>query len=576
MYLVLCFLSPRGFLDGLKFLFFIMVLSCATFSLVTREPCSIDSEQESHGLSFSGDNSNTVFPVFDTEYGNSNLDTTCVDSRAFCFPSTLPGLISEDSDTEFDSWIGVASEEESESQSNKTWSLDYGVVNGVVSCSMGLREQSESGSCSVDEKEETVPEINHSSRHVEIYPQLLDWGRNYRFFPSVAFLSIANTCNDRVLHVYEPFSTDSQFYPCNFTQASVGPGETISICFVFLPTSFGSLSARLVLQTSNGGFVIQAKGYAVESPYGIYPLVGHSPLSGFLARRWNWNLSLSNSFHETLFVEEISAWLSVSIGHSSVDTEAICSCRKFQDSKELDSSGIEEQLVVRNGQFGSPLIGMRPGKNWEIDPNSTETIMEVDFSVESKGKVNGAFCMKLSRSSREESDTVVVLPLKAELDGKAVLSGVSESISVSLEELYHYDAEEAAVAISIRNDAPYLLSVVKFTEVANTKPLQIVYMERLLLYPESDTQVAVASCSDVPISEPTMLGNCKIVVLTNDSTSPQIEVSCQEIIQMCLRHTWVGHKHRGTVSADIPLPIKVCLFLLPTHKSSPTCIFCFP
>ncbi|XP_062102059.1 uncharacterized protein LOC133810693 [Humulus lupulus] len=588
---------------------FIVLLLCTIFCLATCEPCSKNGKQKSaqyEACRSYEDNLNAAFQDVSTEYGNPrtylNIDSICTNSQSFCFPSTLRGFSSNDlrleaaavdaSGSQYDDSITVGSAEDTRETRNNSWSMDYGLFklfNGrTVSCSLNSREgtnklssiqsdsaiQNDVSSCnapllnqkSTSSKAKVNIEIaksdsfkGSSSRHVEINPAILDWGHKYMYFPSLAFLTVENTCNDKILHVYEPFSTDSQFYPCNFSEALLGPGEAVSICFVFLPRWFGSSSAHLILQTSSGGFVIQAKGFAIESPYGITSLVD---VNASFGRRWSRSLSLSNSFDETLSVEKVTAWVSISLGQTSIYTEAICSVRNFEDPELLDFPSIDDWLLVRNGQFGFPLMGMRPLKNWEIGPHSTETIIEIDFSVESKGKVFGALCMQLLRPSQDKFDTVVV-PFEAELNGKAVHE-VSGSVSVSLEILYPYNSSEAVVAISLRNGAPFLLNVAKITEVAETQVLHIRYMEGLLLFPGSDTQVAVVTCShmrDSPPDLPNMYENCKLHVLTNDSTSPQIEVSCQEIFHVCSRNLkdssvgYKGHSEIGEsgISRTIPL-----------------------
>ncbi|KAL5557055.1 hypothetical protein UlMin_039291 [Ulmus minor] len=569
-----------------KIFYFIVVLSCAFFLLATCEPCSIDGKQNSAPLDACGsyrDSSDAVLPDVSSDQGTPrsylNIGSICSNSDVFCFPSTLPGFSSddhkleaaglEDSGSQFDGQLSVGSAEGTSSASNQSWSVDSGMFKlyngGIVSCSLNSREdmklssiqtdsasQTDLSSCRrplINQKRSFDPEDNSeitksgsidgsSSRHVEISPGILDWGNKYIYFPSVAYLTVANTCNDSFLHVYEPFSTDSQFYACNFTEALLGPGETASICLVFLPRLLGLSSARLILQTSSGGFLIQATGFATESPYGIQPLLGMDVSSG---RRWSRNISLYNSFDETLYVEEVSTWISISVGHTLVNTEAICSARNFQHSEVLDFRSIEDWMVLWNDQFGSPLLAMRPLQNWEIGPHSKENIIEIDFSAESKGKIIGAFCMQLMRTSQNKSE-IVVVPLEAELHAKAYYD-VPGFVSASLELLYPFDASERVVAISLRNDAPYLLTVVKITELADGKVFHIKSMEGLILFPGTDTQVALVTCShlgvellDSPHDVSSMYGNCGLVILTNNSVSPQIEISCQEIIHSCSRN----------------------------------------
>ncbi|KAE8703768.1 O-Glycosyl hydrolases family 17 protein [Hibiscus syriacus] len=194
---------------------------------------------------------------------------------------------------------------------------------------------------------------------------VMDLGHKYLFLPSVGYLTVANTCNDSILHIHEPFSTNLQFYPCNFSEVLLGPGEVASICFEFLPRWAGFTSAHLILQTSSGGFLVQARSFAVESPYEIQPLLG---------------LHISSS----------------------------------QEKSSYD------------------------------DPAS--------------------------------------------------------SLSVSLDAMMvPYDRNGVVfVAISLKNSAPYALSVVKISEVANTKVFHIKHMEGLLLFPGAVTRVAVFTCTKLP------------------------------------------------------------------------------
>ncbi|KAL5819566.1 hypothetical protein ACOSQ4_023408 [Xanthoceras sorbifolium] len=522
-----------------------------------------------------------------------NVESVCTNSNLFCFPSTLPGfLLKEDklsrdaleaSRMESDDQLPVESTQASRWASNKTWSSDYGMfelLNGrTISCSINSKEnihklssiQTDSGnqndfsSCRgtlLSQKSANVrlnknSEMSKpgcldvsSSPNVEIIPHVLDWGQKYLFFPSVAFLTVANTCNDSILHVYEPFSTNRQFYPCNFSDIFLGPGEVASICFVFLPRWLGLSTSHLVLQTNSGGFLVSAKGFAIESPYKIQHLMNFDvPPSGRLSK----NFSLFNPFDETLHVEEVTAWISV-LGNTTHHTEAVCSLEKFQNSNEIRLLSVNDWLIVKNDQVGFPLMAMRPNRNWEIRPRSSETIMEIDFSFGLKGKIFGAFCIQLLRSSHNKSDTVMI-PLEVDLDRKAAYDDLTGSVSVSIESLVSCDSGGTFVAISIRNGAPYMLKFVKITEVADAKLFQIKYMEGLLLFPGTVTQVAVVTCTQLPVelhdSHPEASNinrNCKLLILTNDSISPQIEIPCQDIIHVCLRHqkdSSIGYKHES-------------------------------
>ncbi|KAL6224786.1 hypothetical protein ACLB2K_003641 [Fragaria x ananassa] len=366
-----------------------------------------------------------------------------------------------------------------------------------------------------------------SSPHVEINPAVLDWGKKYMYFPSLAFLTVANTCNDSILHVYEPFSTDIQFYHCNFSEAVLGPGEIASICFVFLPRWLGPSSAHIILQTSLGGFLIQARGLSIESPYGIHPL---SSLNVSPRGRWSNNLSLYNSFDQHFHVEEVTVWISVSLEHTSHYAEAACSTRRDQGSNEVGVLNVKDRLVVSTGQVDLPLLEMRPLRNWEIGPHSSETIIEIDFSIESRGKIFGAVCMQLLRSSQDKSDTIM-LPFEVEVGQTAMNDDLGGPIIASLEVLHPRAGNEAVVAISLKNCAPYILRVLEVTEIADSKIFQIKHNEGLLLFPGTDTYVAVITCTDLHVED----GQCKLLIRTNDSSSSQIEVPCEDVVQICSR-----------------------------------------
>ncbi|GLT39031.1 hypothetical protein SLA2020_132390 [Shorea laevis] len=594
----------RGMFQQVKAFHFSVVLLCTYFCLTTCEPCSTNGmliSAEYDGCDSYGDDHGVRFQeivVGDTSMGyisgsprtQMSIEGVCTDSHSFCFPSTLPGFLPEDCKgkaaalevvkSHLDSH--VESTESRRKATNKSWSSDqamFKLQNGrIVSCSLNFRDGIHKFSSiqpdgadpnehsprrgplpnqtgrSVGKRNKEVTQSGSfdiaSSPNVEISPPVMDWEEKYLFFPSVAYLTVANTCNDSILHVYEPFSTNIQFYPCNFSEILLGPGEVASICFVFLPRWLGLSSAHLILQTSSGGFLVQARGFAVESPYGIKPVVRLDvPSKGRLSK----SLSLFNLLDETLYVEETTAWISVSLGNTIHHAEAICSIENFQGHNEQSLLSVENWLLLERGPSGFPLMAMRPQGIWEVNPSSSETVIELDLSVNSQGKIVGAFCMQLLRSSQDKADTLMV-PLEADLEGNS-FSDVAGSVSVSLEALMPYDSETGVVALSLRNGSPDMLSIVKITELAETKFFHIKYMEGLLLFPGADTQVAVITCSKLPVemhgSPPevsNIIRNCKLLVLTNDSINPQIEVPCEDVTHICLKHqkdSPIGHEYQS-------------------------------
>ncbi|XVF17718.1 hypothetical protein REPUB_Repub10bG0147800 [Reevesia pubescens] len=603
------FNSLRGMIQPAKAFHFFLVLSCVLFCLTTCEPCSVNGKpktEEHEGCEYYGDNHRVGFQKTidgDTDSGydtvtsmtSLSIESICTDSHSFCFPSTLPGFLTEESKVE----VGGLEVSRSQSDSasyvepsnlrgqahNRSWLSNHGMfklLNGrMVSCSLYSRaaihefssipvdgaNQNDISSCGgplLSQKSTSVGmkrnrEVTKlgsfdglSPPNVDISPPIMDWGQKYLFSPSVAYLTVANTCNHSILHVYEPFSTNIQFYSCNFSEVLLEPGEVASICFIFLPRWVGLSSAHLILQTSSGGFLVQARGFAVESQYKVQPLVSLDiPSNGQLRK----NLSLFNPFDETLYVEEITAWISVSLGNNTHHTEAVCSTENFQGYNGHSLFRAEDWLVMNSGKFGFPLMAMRPNRNWEINPQSSETIIEIDLSSESKGKVFGAFCMQLWRSSQDTSD-IVMVPLEVDFDGKASYDDHPSSLSVSLDALLSYDGSETVfVALSLKNAAPYVLSVVKISEVADTKIFHIKYMEGLLLFPGAITRVAVISCTKLPVEIHNSasqisktIRSCKLLIMTNESISPQIEVSCVDIIHICVENQKdlsMGYEHQS-------------------------------
>ncbi|XP_050205424.1 uncharacterized protein LOC126655337 [Mercurialis annua] len=574
---------------------FILLLSCTFFYLAACGPClngGIQKSAEYNGCESLGDdsalyNQDAIVADARSDYSDGSsgahisINSICTSSHTFCFPSTLSGFSSyehklkkdssEVSKTESDRLSSIGPTKGSKGASNRSWFSDSGMfelLNGqIVSCYLnamdGLNElpSMQTGSANqndplcrgplmiekstdfrlnmnIEIKKSSSFDVSTSPPHVEISPPVLDWGDKHLYSPSVAFLTVANTCNDSNLHIYEPFSTNIQFYPCNFSEFIIGPGEVASVCFVFLPRWLGLSSAQLILQSSFGGFLVQVKGYGLESPYKISPVFNLDASSGRLIQK----LSLFNPFNENIHVKEISALISASQGNDSHHTKAICSLENLQDFNGQSLLNVEDWLVVKRGQVGFPLMAMRPHENWEIVSHGNETVIEMDFSFESEAEIVVALCVQLLRSSQDEPDTILV-PLEIDLDGKVVHGGVQGSASVSFEAWVPCHSRKTCIAISLRNESPHVLRVVKINEISARKVFTMKYIPGLLLFPGAVTQVATITCArlvdelhDSPPEISNGNKNCKLVLLTNDSSSPQIEIPCLNIVHICSRH----------------------------------------
>ncbi|XP_021835017.1 uncharacterized protein [Spinacia oleracea] len=473
------------------------------------------------------------------DYGSEHQKTVPVNDNDGCrsellrFPST---------------YYGFRSEAECLKAGNVSWSSEAVVIplldGGSVTCSLNFREfgqeklppsvigtdqiiLSSCGGHLLTKKETSFSLLNidiekytssvSSSPRVNISPSVLNWGQNYLYHSSVVSLRLKNTCNESVLKVYEPFSTDSQFFPFNFSEIVLGPGEVTSISFAYLPNRLGLSSAELVLQTSFGGFLVEAKGSSVESPYRLKPLVGLD------------SLFLSNPFNETIDLEEVTALISVIETTGSLLVESIC--RKQNP---------EERNKVSNGdsdQLDSLILAIRPLNNWLISPGKSQSILEMAFSPDSRRKVVGTICMELFRPLQGEKDMVVV-PFEAGL--KKI--DTDSSLSVYVEAVGPCDANGAAFYVSVRNGASYLLKIVKINEVVDSgQLLQINYLEGLLLFPGTVSRVALVTYKSSNVEDgsfleiPDVSTSCKIEILVNDSISPLLEVPCLSFFAICLR-----------------------------------------
>ncbi|KAG8384402.1 hypothetical protein BUALT_Bualt04G0114300 [Buddleja alternifolia] len=563
-----------------KDFYFVLVLLSAIFILVTCKRCSVNEVQNldlEACRSFRG-NFDSTQNVFDGHDGSElvsrlsveqhSLENACSSSSSFCFPSTLTGfLVNEvDNESEASDAAGIQSEGLSsglkQTRSNLSWSPHHDIfklLDGrLISCSLYQRDvfpefpfseddtkngqgtyvsscisppllKTSKGSES-EENAETVTSRSFdglSTPPVEIKPSLLDWGQKNMYYPSLAFLTVKNVDAHNDLSVYDPYSSNSQFYPCNFSEILLAPGEIASICLVFFPTQLGLSSAQLVLQTSFGGFLIQAKGFAVESPYLIYPLSGLDISS---SGRWRKNFSLFNPFDEALYVEEVTAWISTSSGNTSRSSKSICSIHSMEDSGDYSMLSAKGWLDIERSEIGQAQIALRPHKNWEVGPQKTETIIELDISDHFEGKINAAFCLHLLNPSNNVIDTVMV-PLEAELS--SITAPDTGQVSVSLEALVPCNRNGTiVVALSVRNNSPYLLSVVKVSEVGESPEIfQIKSVEGLILFPGTITQVAIFNYAHTETAE--VNKECKLLVLINDTRNSQIEIPCVDVINVC-------------------------------------------
>nr|CAB3496856.1 unnamed protein product [Digitaria exilis] len=73
-----------------------------------------------------------------------------------------------------------------------------------------------------------------SSMNVAINPPVLDWGRSDLYAASKATLTMVNLNNDSALRLYEPFSTDPQFYVYGYEDLELQPGDNATEVAVWM------------------------------------------------------------------------------------------------------------------------------------------------------------------------------------------------------------------------------------------------------------------------------------------------------------------------------------------------------
>ncbi|GJV60823.1 putative transmembrane protein [Tanacetum coccineum] len=476
-----------------------------------------------------------------------SLENICRRSDLFCFPSTLYG-----SEANYSGFSGIKSDEtvavgSVQPMGNLSWSTNHGnfqLSNGdIVSCSIEIKESTRHTSSddndtpfcrgsSFDKKEELIriktSNVNDfSSLNVQISHPLLDWGQKYLHFSSLAYLTVENRDNHNVLRVFGPYSTNSQFYPCNYSEITVQPGETASICFVFFPKWLGLSSAHIILQTSSGGFLIQARGFGIQSPYAIHSSVG---LNRSSSGKWTKVVSVYNPSDEALSLKEASVWLSFSSGNALYSIKGVCNVLDQKGDYEFNGN---EWLDVRIGQVGQPLMAIRPHKTWTVGSNQNEPILELEFPHHSQANVYGFSCIQLLNSARENMDTDTVI-LEAEF-GKRL------DLLISLDVLVPCDANgHMSVSLLVENNGFDVLKVVKISEVGEKAVfLQTKYVEGLILFPHTVTQVATITYAP----DQHMNLNCKLLVQTNISNTPELEVFCSDIASLCSRsYSYAGYE----------------------------------
>ncbi|PKU69494.1 hypothetical protein MA16_Dca015366 [Dendrobium catenatum] len=464
---------------------------------------------------------------FGDYYGPGDV---CPCSSSFCFLSTLAGFLAEEDD-----WR-APSIEAAKGFGQTSRSATFKMTNGeVVSCSLrnsgngipllqgfGNRtvtvdrvdfcegslfpdlwmKASSAPSSDLDEHlEEAESGILISSAslpEIEISPPILDWGTKNMYSPSLEILEVINKHNESVLNVYDLFSTNTQFNAYSFQTLSLSPGV------------------------------------ATMSPYQLQPLVGLNISTG---RRLSRKLSLYNPYNDVLHVKEVATWISISGSKKTNSALVLCSTNRFQQHDIQSASNTDsEWLSLKSGELGSSRLDIRPHQHWEVPPNSSRSILELNLWPHLGREVSGAICLNLGNSSQEISETII-LPIDIEMNERGSYTDLTGSVSLYFDTLVPCHGRKTVFSISLRNDASYLLHVVKISEETKACNIfEIRYMEGLLLFPGTVTQIALVTYSHPfnsqdRVSENHSSGlNCLLSISTNDSVNPEISIPCHDLV----------------------------------------------
>ncbi|KAG0499418.1 hypothetical protein HPP92_003657 [Vanilla planifolia] len=487
------------------------------------------------------------------------LRDVCSGSGTFCFPSTLVDFIGEKDGEQvytfrvskgtvscslMDFVSGTHGEQAFSKEMDALEIVDF--CEASIVSDIWMRTQPNAWYNDLDEHlDEAEVGILGSfpSLAIDIKPSMLDWETKNLYSPSLKILKVVNRHNNSVLRVFDIFSTNTQFVVYGFQTLSLEPGKSASIPFIFIPRWLGLSLAQLVLQTSFGGFVIHAKGIAISSPYQVQPLAG---LSISMSERLNGNLSIFNPSTDFLYVKELAAWILFSGSEKDHLAHIFCTTNEFQQStSELSSPMGSDWYVLKSGKVGSPRMNIWLHQQLEVQPNKAETILKLNLWPHLAKKISGSICMKLGNSSHDKFDTVIV-PLDIEMNQIESYSHSSGSLSLYFNTLTPCNGRNTIFALSLRNDAPCLLSIIKISEVTKgCRLLEIRYMEGLLVFPGTVTQIALITYvpsldSQDRVSEIHSTGlNCMLTIKTNDSLNPVMNIPCDDLIRKSCKYEGV-------------------------------------
>ncbi|PKA49126.1 hypothetical protein AXF42_Ash010811 [Apostasia shenzhenica] len=513
--------------------------------------------------------------------GCHGLGDICPASGSFCFPSTLLGFFSEGDGEQLPTL--ELSNGSGKTMRNATLRMLNG---GHVSCSLmnsiyetvgrtnGNRSIRADGvdfcggllvpdiwSRTSNVPSKDLEDVSHgadggllgssSLPEIELSPPLLDWGAKNLYSPSLAILKVVNKHKEHVLNIYDPFSTNSQFFAYDFQELLVAPGESASIPFIFLPRLLGFSSAQIVLQTTFGGFIIDAKGVGTSSPYHLQTLEG---LNICVGERMSRKLSLYNPCPDELFVKEVTTSVSIYGSKQNHSTYVVCKSDTCHQSG-IDLDSVLESTWFSLGDFGLFTFDIRPYEQWEIPPHSAKAVVELKFWSSLARKVSGAICLKLS-TSKEGSDTTVIVPLDIEVQEMNDYTDLKGFVSLSFETLIPCQGRRSVFSISLRNDASNVLHVVKIVEeTANRHKLfQIKYKEGLLLFPGTVTRIALLTYTSHDlqntVTEVSHAGlNCMLAIMTNDSSNPEMSIPCHALVRnSCIYQPGHNSESQGAYS----------------------------
>jgi len=307
------------------------------------------------------------------------------------------------------------------------------------------------------------------SPNVSIEPPYLVWSDQPLCSPSAASIIVTSIEPHKELLILSLSTDNIQFYPSNFRQTALAPGESTRIFIVYLPRTLGTTDGTMIVQTSAGGFLVHMRGFGAMSPYHITPLLGAKVPAG---AAYSYGLRLHNPYGVTLNVVEVYTnedflWLSL---------------------PDSEDASLEPKAVL-----------------WEIPPHESTSIVNVAFFSPNPGKFRGLVHVKTEAGT-------LIMPV----DVHAIKGGIYRYPEELGFDTLTKTNEKSARRLSLVNSGtlPILVEEV-YMPVADTA-ITIDFQAPVLLLPNINTEVATITYNAKGGQDQQRVSG-KVMLRTNDT-----------------------------------------------------------